>query len=444
MKNTIFTIKSKVIILLLFCTTIVSAQMKYLGLKDGSNVRTAQVYAFNNYSYLLYWPMMQIQDNYIYVSTTNGIYRKYINTENNTTWEIYAFEGVPVNVFVKHNESILASTAYYDHSLLLLSTDDGSSYADITPSIFYVQDYEYHTQMFRIAQNPENPESLIGLNYPLSLVKSNDFGRSWSSMDKLICGYQNWFVGFHPLDTMTIYHTGESKTYEAELYASYDSGESWSQNDMVGNNCIHHIAFHPTNPDVMLYGGEGIIKKSTDKGKTWRNVGSCDIYIRKVLYDNNNPDILYATGGYTFNPDDSEKIKIFRSTDGGENWHTFYNEYMEDSDGILDMEMYNDNLYLFTMTNGIYSLDINELTSIKLIHNNSLKIYPEIVESDLYFECTGTPSSIEIYAITGASVLKMAPKHKSFNINVSGLIAGVYLVKVKIQDGTLIRKIIKK
>ena len=44
---------------------------------------------------------VQIIDGYIYVPTSNGIYRKNVSTLNDTIWDLYGFKGVSVRDFVK-------------------------------------------------------------------------------------------------------------------------------------------------------------------------------------------------------------------------------------------------------------------------------------------------------------------------------------------------------
>ena len=80
-------------------------------------------------------------------------------------------------------------------------------------------------------------------------------------------------------------------------------------NENERNNCIHHIAFDPTNPNIMIYSGEYFLKKTIDKGRIWNPVLKDDVYFYKTIYDKRNPQILYSTG-VTRIPKEEHKFTI--------------------------------------------------------------------------------------------------------------------------------------
>jgi len=113
---------------------------------------------------------------------------------------------------------------------------------------------------------------------------------------------QNWYVGFHPLDGNTMFHSGESMDFSGFIFRSADGGNSWSAYstfDDYGDNCVHSIAFHPTNPHILVYSGEGIIGKSTDKGETWKMINRPDFTVNGAWYEHEG----YDTGKDLTNPD---------------------------------------------------------------------------------------------------------------------------------------------
>jgi len=65
--------------------------------------------------------------------------------------------------------------------------------------------------------------------------------------------------------------------------------------------------------------GDGVYK-STDSGKTWRNVGLRDSHqIGRILIDPSNPDIVYvASLGHAYGS--NAERGVYRSTDGGRTW----------------------------------------------------------------------------------------------------------------------------
>ncbi len=69
--------------------------------------------------------------------------------------------------------------------------------------------------------------------------------------------------------------------------------------------------------------GDGVYK-STDAGKTWKNVGLRDSsQIGKVLIDPKDPNLVYVAAiGHPYGP--NKERGVFRSKDGGQTWKKFF------------------------------------------------------------------------------------------------------------------------
>jgi photosystem II stability/assembly factor-like uncharacterized protein len=84
------------------------------------------------------------------------------------------------------------------------------------------------------------------------------------------------------------------------------------------------------------FAGTGMFK-STDGGRTWRNMGLSDTHhIGRILLDPGNPDVVYAAALghlYTFN----EERGLFKTTDGGATWKKIL--YVSDKAGVVDAVM---------------------------------------------------------------------------------------------------------
>ena len=83
---------------MILITNSLKAQLQYIGLKSEGDIRVAQNQLVNSG---VYWPKTQVIDNFLYIPTSSGIYRKDLNTVNDTTWSLYAFPNIPVKDFVK-------------------------------------------------------------------------------------------------------------------------------------------------------------------------------------------------------------------------------------------------------------------------------------------------------------------------------------------------------
>ena len=398
--------------------------------------------------FISYKPKLKLLGDTLYVCSNTGIYKK--NLKDNADWELYAFENIPIIEFVKNGNKLLAiSTGTRDgkDSLLLLSNDNGQTYINYTHPHFLEYGFNY---LSRISQNPENSNSLLVLHVNSGISKSDDFGTNWKNLNDINFGNQNWHLGFHPLDTTTLFYSGETGFFSGMLCKSSDNGSTWS-NYMHpgGDNCIHSITFHPTNPDILVYSGEGTMGKSTDKGETWNitNLYSTGMYFYKVLFDEENPTILYSTGingKYT----SQDSIWVYRSTDTGSSWELAYNEKMnENCGGVFDMAKYKNKLIFYTRNCGLFELDLGTISN---IHNFTtrnqplLTIFPNPTQGILQFETDIVINNIEIIELTGSVLQKTNISNNERQIDISRLNSGIYFVVFHTKELKITKKIVIK
>ena len=108
------------------------------------------------------------------------------------------------------------------------------------------------------------------------------------------------------------------------------------------------MAVSQSNPDIVWVGtgennprnsvtyGDGVYK-STDGGKTWKNMGLKKTFqIGKVIVHPKNPDIVYVGAlGRLYGP--NEERGVFKTTDGGKTWDKVL--YVDDKTGCIDLRM---------------------------------------------------------------------------------------------------------
>ncbi|MEG1026465.1 MAG: T9SS type A sorting domain-containing protein, partial [Flavobacterium sp.] len=338
----------------------------------------------------------------MYVSTRKGIYRKNIATTlNDTLWQLYAFPDVPIRNFVKKNDTILAITGYEaTDTLMVRSTDSGQTYTDFTSPSFF--DITPINALLQIDQHPQNPNEVVLVHRGYGISKSSDFGATWTLMNTFLGGYQDWFVGYNPNDPQNIMYTGEEIFFQSYIQSTYDGGASWQRVDSLQTHCTHGVAFHPTDKNTMISYGEGRIAKSVNQGMSWTDTGGLPIYIYKVVYDPNNPNTVYATGSFH---GVNNVIVIYRSNDAGDSWHLSYTEAVPEAQGGLDLHLYNNKLIVYTLVNGIYTLDIGLLDLKKEQLQEKLLVYPNPSSSVVNIENEYNINSIQVFDTAGRKVL---------------------------------------
>lgn len=381
----------------------------------------------------VYRPRLKVLNDTLYVCTNNGIYIK--NLVEDSEWELYAFENIPITEFVKNGNKLLAiSTGTSDRtdSLLLLSNDNGQTFINFTSPHFLQYGSNY---LHRIVQNPENNNSILVLHSAYGVSKSDDFGLSWTNLNQNNFGAQNWYLSFYPFDTTTIYYAGETMYFAGIIVKSSNSGDTWSNYiHPGGDNCVHSIAFHPTNPDILVYSGEGTIAKSTDKGETWDVIDviglyNTGMYFYKILFDEENPAILYSSGrnGKYVSQD---SIWIYRSTDMGSSWELAYKEKMnEDCKGVYDMVKYKDVLILYTWNSGLFKLHLENtgVPNARIENQPLLTIFPNPIQDILRFETDIEINTVEIVDLTGRILQKTSISNNERKIDISRLNSGMYI-----------------
>jgi photosystem II stability/assembly factor-like uncharacterized protein len=151
-----------------------------------------------------------------------------------------------------------------------------------------------------LAVSPQKP-NIVYASIELPATKggtwrSEDYGASWKKVSDFVSGgtgphyYQEIWADPHRFGCL--YHANNS------LARSLDGGETWEDiegNSKHGDN--HAIAFHPTDPDMVICGTDGGVYTSYDFAKTWQYVPNLPLtQFYKVDVDNDTP-FYHIVGG---------------------------------------------------------------------------------------------------------------------------------------------------
>ncbi|MEP6512450.1 MAG: hypothetical protein ABJA79_01180 [Parafilimonas sp.] len=172
--------------------------------------------------------------------------------------------------------------------------------------------------------------------------KTEDAGTTWQSLFDTQGTQSVGSIAIAPSDTNIIYAgTGESNIFRASLpgmgiYKSTDKGKTWKQIGLENTGTIARIIVNPQNPDVVYvaasgnewsYNKERGVYLTINGGKTWKKIlneneksGCIDLQMHP-----SNPNILYASMWNRIRkrwsdpvPQDSDYI--YKTTDGGAHW----------------------------------------------------------------------------------------------------------------------------
>ncbi len=128
------------------------------------------------------------------------------------------------------------------------------------------------------------------------------------------------------------YTANNGTTFEPVL----DTAETINVGDIAVDwkNGTIWVGTGENNSSRSSYAGIGILK-STDKGKTWENVGLKDSHhIGRIVMNPNNPEeVVVGVTGHLYSP--NQERGVYKTTDGGKTWNKTL--FVNNQTGIIDL-----------------------------------------------------------------------------------------------------------
>ncbi|HEU4769067.1 MAG TPA: hypothetical protein VFS77_16905, partial [Pyrinomonadaceae bacterium] len=193
------------------------------------------------------------------------------------------------------------------------------------------------------AIDPNNPTRYYVAVASGGVWKTMNAGTTWTPIFDNETSYSIGAIAVDPKNFLTVWiGTGEnnsqrSVSYGSGLYKSDDGGRTWRNVGLKTSEHIGRIAIDPKDSNVVYVasqgplwgpGGERGLFKTTDGGKTWKNILNIseNTGVTDVVIDHNDPNTVYCAAYqrrrhmWTLINGGPESA-IYKSTDAGATWN---------------------------------------------------------------------------------------------------------------------------
>src|SRR6266581_4475372 len=193
------------------------------------------------------------------------------------------------------------------------------------------------------AVEPNNPSHFFVASASGGVWKTVNHGTTWTPVFDQEGSYSIGAIALDPKNPLTVWvGTGEnnsqrSVSYGNGLYRSDDGGKTWKNVGLKSSEHIGRIAIDPKDSNIVYVaaqgplwgpGGERGLFKTTDNGKTWKNILNIseNTGVTDVVIDPQNPETVYAASyqrrRHMFTLiDGGPESAIYKSTDAGGTWN---------------------------------------------------------------------------------------------------------------------------
>jgi len=267
-------------------------------------------------------------------------------------WEIFHIKGSPADP----NRIYASQSTGWFGQIIQRSDDGGQTWEPVGNEFAYEgnpgthQDFngEQHpwefTRVWYLAPSPSDPDLVYAGVEDAAIFRSQDGARTWEELPGLRSAKGHLWqpgAGGLCLHKIVIDPRNPDRIYTAisaaGVFRTDDGGESWMPvtNGLVSRyeipeekadvgHCVHNIAMHPENPDVLFMQKHWDVMRTDDAGGTWYEVSGnlpSDFGFPIVVHPH-EPETIYVVPIKS----DSEhyppegKLRVYRSRSGGNEW----------------------------------------------------------------------------------------------------------------------------
>lgn len=193
------------------------------------------------------------------------------------------------------------------------SDDDGATWAQINAT----------TPISRVSgiviPDPDNDNTLYAGSFA-AFATSTDRGANWTDTNEGITAVSVSDIS-QSTDKNTVWVATNAGLAKTENFLTTNAaGPTW-EFPIYYDSYPESVSVSPTNTNIVVVGGRGMMVKTTDGGDTWTTATgwNSDFTAQQIIRDPATPDTLYAAANYQ----DAQDVKtgdVFTSTDGGSTW----------------------------------------------------------------------------------------------------------------------------
>ncbi|HEY0407708.1 MAG TPA: YCF48-related protein [Pyrinomonadaceae bacterium] len=198
--------------------------------------------------------------------------------------------------------------------------------------------------------DPNDPQRFYFGTLDGQLYTSTDGGQQWRLLSnfnrpKLFMDH----IIVDPRDSRTIYVATHRHKEAGGFFKSTDGGATWREAVELKEEALHSMTQSSKNPDMMLVGTNRGLWISMDSGDTWTQMNTSSqpglINVESLAIDPRNTDVIYAGTWYL----------PYKTTDGGRTWKNIKNGIIDDSDIFaVDIDPRNPDHVIASACSGIY------------------------------------------------------------------------------------------